>query len=298
MPWGRIIKALSGFYYVLPDGQKFSEESLFQCRARGLFRKTGESPLVGDVVKFDIIKDHEGYITEIQERMNYLIRPPIANVSQVVLVFSFDEPRFSSLLLDRFLVHIEKANIPVIICFSKADLHTSTQLSDVIEYYGQIGYDTIITSVRTAQGIEQIKECLQGKVSVFAGQSGVGKSSLLNALFPNKKLKTSEISHRLGRGKHTTRHVELLVLDDDSLVADTPGFSQLDFQNIEPEELSSYFIEMRPYVHQCKYRGCVHAQEPDCAVRKAVEDGKIGQSRYSNYLEFLAELREAKQRRF
>lgn len=297
MPWGRIIKALSGFYYVLPDGE-LSEGQIYQCRARGLFRKKGESPLVGDIVKFDVIKDQEGFITEIQERTNYLIRPPIANVSQVILVFSFDEPRFSEILLDRFLVHIEQAKIPVVICFSKADLDGEPQISEAIQYYSQIGYDLLITSVRTLQGIEEIRARLQGKVSVFAGQSGVGKSSLLNALFPNKQLKTSEISHRLGRGKHTTRHVELLVLNDDSLVADTPGFSQLDFHNIEPEELSNYFIEMKPYLHLCRFRGCMHHQEPGCAVREAVDSGEIRRSRYTNYIEFLEELREAKQRRF
>lgn len=298
MPNGRIIKALSGFYYVLPDQQHVASDPLIQCRARGVFRKTGESPLVGDIVQFETGAVQEGVVTQIEERKNSLVRPPIANVDQVVLVFSVDEPQFNSLLLDRFLVHIEQANIPVIICLSKSDLLDVVQFEQVVQSYKNIGYRVLITSAKKEQGIDIIREQLYNKISVFAGQSGVGKSTLLNRLLPNHNLKTSEISHRLGRGKHTTRHVELLSVDQNSWVADTPGFSQLDFKEMEPEELSHNFIEMRSIMEQCKFRGCLHDREPACAIRQAVADGEILQSRYEHYLEFLAEVREAKQRRY
>lgn len=298
MPWGRIIKALSGYYYVLPDQVKFDEAKLIQCRARGLFRKTGDSPLVGDYVQFEERENQEGFITHINERNSSLVRPPIANVDQVVLVFSINEPLFSSLLLDRFLVHIEQEQIPVLICLSKTDLADSQPFDQIVQTYQSIGYSVLVTSAKTDHGIELIRNHLLNKVSVFAGQSGVGKSTLLNVLLPHRNLKTSSISHRLGRGKHTTRHVELLQIDENSWVADTPGFSQLDFKEMEPEDLSQNFIEMRDRTDQCKFRGCLHDREPHCAIRDSVSCGEIAQSRYTHYLEFLKEVREAKQRRY
>lgn len=298
MPWGRIVKALSGYYYVLPDNIEPSLASLVQCRARGLFRKKGETPLVGDRVQFELRENNEGIVTSIDKRKNALLRPPVANVDQIVLVFSFEEPQFSSLLLDRFLVHIEFANIPVIICFNKADIVNATHLEEEIAYYSKIGYSVLVTSAKEEIGVEEVRQLLVNKISVFAGQSGVGKSSLLNRLYFEKHLKTSEISPRLGRGRHTTRHVELLFLDGNSMVADTPGFSQLDFDNMEPEELSATFLEFRTYEEQCKFRGCYHDREPGCAVRIAMHNNEIKPSRYKHYLEFLFELREAKQRRY
>lgn len=298
MPCGRIIKALSGFYYVIPEQQQFSESSLIQCRARGLFRMKGESPLVGDIVNYEVADQQEGVVTEILERKNSLIRPPIANVDQVFLVFSVNQPDLSVLLLDRFLIHIEQANIQATICLSKSDLLDPAQFDQAVEYYRNIGYSVFITSAKSELGIQAIRKQLQNKITVFAGQSGVGKSTLLNLLLPNANLKTSEISHRLGRGKHTTRHVELLPVDDNSWVADTPGFSQLDFQDIEPEQLSHYFSEMKMRLDQCKFRGCLHDREPSCAIRKAVEEGVIAEWRYAHYIQFLSEVQEAKQRRY
>lgn len=298
MPCGRIIKALSGYYYVLPEHLPLEESNLVQCRARGLFRKTGESPLVGDIAQFEYRENQEGLVTQIEERKNSLVRPPIANVDQVVLVFSLEEPQFSSLLLDRFLAHIEHMRIPVLICLSKSDLVHTDSFEEVVQYYKKIGYTVIISSAKKEEGIEQIREHLRGKISVFAGQSGVGKSSLLNALMPDKQLKTSEISHRLGRGRHTTRHVELLAVADDGLVADTPGFSQLDFDDMEPEDVSYTFVEMREHSARCKFRGCVHDREPGCKVREAVQNNEIHEKRYAHYLQFLSEVREAKQRRY
>lgn len=298
MPFGRIVKALSGFYYVLPNAKEYHEENLIQCRARGIFRKKGESPLVGDMVAFDVVGTREGTVTSIEERKNELIRPPIANVELAVLVFSLAEPAFSPLLLDRFLVHSEKANIPALICLTKADLVNESIIIKIKEDYQGMGYPVLATSAKKHIGIESLLQHLKGKISVFAGQSGVGKSSLLNELIPSLSLKTAEISIKLGRGKHTTRHVELLPIDSNSWVADTPGFSQLDFLEMEPEELSHYFIEMREHIPNCKFRGCLHASEPGCAVRNAVETGEIILSRYEHYLEFLQEVKEAKQRRY
>ncbi len=298
MPCGRIIKALSGYYYVLPESLLLQDSNLVQCRARGLFRKTGESPLVGDLAQYELRENQEGMVMHIAERKNSLIRPPIANVDQVILVFSFDEPEFNSLLLDRFLVHIEYAQIPVLICLSKSDLIQAETFDEIVMYYQKIGYTVMITSAKKEEGIELIRDHLRGKISVFAGQSGVGKSSLLNALIPDKQLKTSEISHRLGRGKHTTRHVELLEVAENSLVADTPGFSQLDFDDMEPEDLPYTFLEMRERMSQCKFRGCLHDREPGCMVRDAVQKKEIHEARYQHYLQFLSEVREAKQRRY
>lgn len=300
MPWGKIIKALSGYYYVLPEEvAEYDEKLLIQCRARGVFRKNGKTPLVGDYVAYECgSKQDEGTVVEIGARKNSLLRPPVANVDQAVLVFSVDQPIFSPLLLDRFLVHTEKAKIPALICISKSDLANWEAIKMMLRPYDDLGYPLVVTSAKEERGIEQIYQFLLDKVSVFAGQSGVGKSSLLNSLIPRLNLKTSEISQRLGRGRHTTRHVELLSIAKNSWVADTPGFSQLDFTDIQPEELSHYFIEMRERGQNCKFRGCLHDREPQCAIRAAVEEGEISQSRYQHYLQFLTEVKDAKQRRY
>ncbi|GAB7388088.1 ribosome small subunit-dependent GTPase A [Bacillaceae bacterium] len=290
MPEGRIIKALSGYYYVY-DGEK-----AIRCRARGVFKKKGITPLVGDWVTYERVGD-EGFVTEVHPRTCQLVRPPIANVSQAILVFSLKEPDFNPLLLDKFLVHTEQAGIDAVICLSKRDLVSPAEegkVREILRIYEGIGYRVIQTSAKRAQGLAELAEALKGKISVFAGQSGVGKSSLLNALVPGLKLETGEISHKLGRGRHTTRHVELLALPQGGWVADTPGFSQLDFFEVEPENLSQYFREMRDKRVSCKFRGCLHVKEPDCAVRSAVEEGEIALSRYEHYVMLLAELKEKK----
>ncbi len=288
MPEGRIIKALSGFYYVL-DG-----DSIWQCRARGLFKKKGISPLVGDWVTYDQESNQEGYVQTIQDRSTELVRPPIANVDQAILVFSLAQPAMSHLLLDKFLVHTESAGIRSIICLSKADL-LDDGIDQVEKLYREIGYDVLVTSKESEQGVQELREMLQGHITVLAGQSGVGKSTLLNALLPGVSLQTGEVSERLRRGKHTTRHVELIPVEG-GFVADTPGFSQLDFFEITPEELSHYFIEMRPYIPECKFRGCTHLSEPQCAVKEALEEGKIPSSRYESYKQFIEEIKDKKRR--
>ncbi|OLN22828.1 ribosome small subunit-dependent GTPase A [Domibacillus antri] len=290
MPTGKIIKALSGFYYVL-DGKE-----TIQCRGRGVFRKRNITPLVGDYVEYEAENDKEGYILSIDERKNDLIRPPVANIDQAVLVFSAAEPAFSTTLLDRFLVLIESKNIEPVICLTKMDLlNGSEELAQYVSDYRNIGYTVIETSSETFNGLEALAQHLNEKTSVFAGQSGVGKSSLLNAIRPDLALKTNEISNSLGRGKHTTRHVELIPAAG-GLVADTPGFSSLDFDGIEIEELSSCFPEMAARSSSCKFRGCIHLNEPKCAVKKAVEEGEIPSYRYEHYLQFIEEIKERKPR--
>ena len=293
MPEGKIIKALSGFYYVL-DG-----DQIIQCRGRGVFRKNKITPLVGDDVVYQADNDKEGYILEIKDRFNELVRPPISNVDQAVLVFSAKEPTFSTSLLDRFLVLVEAGDIRPIICITKMDLVDDDALKEQIHQYAEdyrnIGYSVYLTSMKSGRGIEDIIPHFQDKITVFAGQSGVGKSSLLNAISPDLELKTAGISAHLGRGKHTTRHVELIDING-GLVADTPGFSSLEFAGIEAEDLGSAFLEISEKSAECKFRGCLHMKEPNCAVKRAVENGEIAQYRYDHYVEFLTEIKDRKPR--
>ncbi|WP_374717648.1 ribosome small subunit-dependent GTPase A [Neobacillus sp.] len=292
MPEGKIVKALSGFYYVLHNDQ------LIQCRGRGVFRKNKITPLVGDEVVFQAENEQEGYILEIKDRKNKLVRPPIANVDQAILVFSAVKPDFSTALLDRFLVLVELNHIEPIICISKMDLTNEEQMEMISKYadqYRAAGYKVMLTSSETETGIEQLIPLLENKISVFAGQSGVGKSSLLNVLRPDLDLKTNDISSHLGRGKHTTRHVELISIGN-GLVADTPGFSSLDFTNINAEDLTACFPELLKASENCKFRGCLHIHEPKCGVKQGVESGVIPSYRYEHYVNFLQEIKDRKPR--
>ncbi len=292
MPEGKIVKALSGFYYVLSEG------SVTQCRGRGIFRKNKVTPLVGDYVEFQAENQTEGYLLKVFDRKNELVRPPIANVDQSILVFSASEPDFSPALLDRFLVLVESKDIAPLICVTKMDLLTpdqSNKIEGFVNEYRSFGYEVLMTSSKTEHGVEELTPYLKDKISVFAGQSGVGKSSLLNALKPELELKTAMISSHLGRGKHTTRHVELIDIEN-GLVADTPGFSSLEFSEIEIEELPQCFPEMVEVAEKCKFRGCLHINEPKCAVKSAVEDGEIPSYRYEHYLTFHKEIKERKPR--
>lgn len=293
MPEGQIRKAISGFYYV-----KSEDGNLVQCKGRGVFKLRGISPLVGDFVTIVQDGDNDATITEVHERKNELVRPPIANVDQALLVFSIVEPDFSLHLLDRFLTVIESVGMKPIICLTKKDVAGKKELQQAesaTDYYRGIGYDVIGTFIRDPELFPLLQPYLEGNTTVLAGQSGVGKSTLLNTLIPDLSLKTGEISEALGRGKHTTRHVELMEVAG-GLVADTPGFSSLDFDHIEKEELRDYFIEMESVAHDCKFRGCLHLKEPGCAVKERVETGEILQSRYNNYLQFLQEITDRKPR--
>ncbi|GAB3067649.1 ribosome small subunit-dependent GTPase A [Virgibacillus ainsalahensis] len=292
MAEGRIIKALSGFYYVQAD------DKTYRCRGRGVFRNQNITPLVGDFVVFDINESDEGYIMEIKQRENELVRPPIANIDQAIIVASASNPGFSSTLLDRFLILIEGKDIEPVIFITKMDAATNDQKQEIEQYqidYQQIGYEVELLSSKEPANFPLLKHYFSGKVTVFAGQSGVGKSSLLNAFDPSLLLKTGEISKSLGRGKHTTRHVELVQVHN-GLVADTPGFSALDFKGIEPQDLTDCFPEMRQRKGECKFRGCMHYKEPGCAIKQDVETGQIHAYRYKHYLSFLEEIQSRKPR--
>ncbi|WOV86159.1 ribosome small subunit-dependent GTPase A [Sporosarcina oncorhynchi] len=292
MPKGQIRKAISGFYYVEQDGQ------LIQCKGRGVFRNRGITPLVGDIVTIVREGDNDATVTEIDERKNELVRPPISNIDQAFLVFSLVEPDFSPHLLDRFLVVIESYGIKPVICVTKKDIASESVVQDAeaaLNYYRDIGYDVVETYIDDPNLFTVLEPFLKDQTTVLAGQSGVGKSTLLNTLIPELALKTGEISDALGRGKHTTRHVELMEVAG-GLVADTPGFSSLEFTHIEKEELRNYFVEMERSASDCKFRGCLHTKEPGCAVKAKVETGEILQSRYKNYVQFLQEITDRKPR--
>ncbi|SEB44529.1 ribosome small subunit-dependent GTPase A [Paenibacillus sp. GP183] len=306
MPQGWIVKALSGYYYVLPEQSDLKQQrSTVQCRARGVFKKRGISPLVGDQVIYELTENGEGTVTEILPRSSELIRPPIANVKLAVLVFSVTEPALNLQLLDKFLVHIEHSGLDCVLCFTKYDLlgdstvkesALNTELHRIFQLYESIGYRIVVTSAKQKQGLDDLIGLLTGTISVFSGQSGVGKSSLLNALIRDLTLETNAISQKLGRGKHTTRHVELLPLDGGGFVADTPGFSQLDFMELEAEDLGPCFKEFAELAEGCRFRGCIHLHEPGCKVREASEEGLIASSRYESYLTFLNEIKDRKRR--
>jgi ribosome biogenesis GTPase len=294
---GWIVKSLSGYYYVSPD---LTLAETTQCRARGVFRKKGLVPLTGDRVHFEKSDNGEGTVTEILPRSTELVRPPVANAEVAVLVFSVDEPALNLQLLDKFIVHTEQAGLETVICLTKSDLIDTddprSQMADIIQLYEQIGYEVFITSVKEMLGFKPIVDRLSGKISVVAGQSGVGKSTMLNAMIPGLELGTGEISHKLGRGRHTTRHVELIPLPGGGLVADTPGFSQLDFHGLEAEQLGECFAEFRSLAGRCKFRGCLHRSEPGCQVTNAVDQGRIPKSRYEHYVQFVEEILDRKKR--
>lgn len=298
MPEGLITKALSGYYYV-QDG-----ETLVQCRARGIFKKRGESPLVGDRVGYSLTDNGEGTVERIGPRDSELVRPPIANADLAVLVFSVVRPELSLTLLDKFLVHVEHARLNALLVFTKMDRIPDGEDGDRIRadvasarnLYESLGYDVLLTSAHEGDGIEALREALAGHINVFAGQSGVGKSSLLNALVPGLSLETNEISDKLGRGKHTTRHVELVAMANGGYVADTPGFSQLDFAELGIDQIGPCFREFRELSDGCKFRGCTHTHEPSCAVLEAKAEGRVAESRYDNYAAFMAEWKETRRR--
>lgn len=286
---GKIIKALSGFYYVQSNG------TIYPCKGRGVFRKREITPLVGDYVQFDA---ENNYITEIKDRQNELNRPPVANIDQALIVSSAKKPKFSSLLLNRFLVMVESIGIEPIIFINKMDLVNDQQIASfeaIKETYEKIGYPTELVSSIEEADLPRIEHYFKNKTTVIAGQSGVGKSSILNKLNPSLFIETDEISERLGRGRHTTRHVELVEVCG-GLVADTPGFSTVEFTNIEADQLSDYFREMKVLKTGCKFRGCLHHKEPQCAIKQAVESGEVTKERYNHYLQFLEEIQSRKPR--
>ncbi len=278
---GKIIKGIAGFYYV------HDQKKVYACKAKGVFRKRGIKPLVGDEVVFSVLDQEagEGNINEILPRKNELIRPASANVDQALVVFAMKEPEPNLNLLDRFLVMMETQQIPVAICFNKMDLGQEKDWLSYEEIYKNSGCQVYFLSARNGRGIQQVWEQLRGKTTILAGPSGVGKSSLTNLLYPEAGMETGTVSRKIQRGKHTTRHAELFCVAENTFLMDTPGFSSLCLEELEAVRLKDYFPEFYNYKEECRFgEDCVHVGEPVCGVKAAVKDHKISQSRYENYV--------------
>lgn len=290
---GIIIKGIGGFYYIDTD------KGVYECRARGIFRKDKITPLVGDHVKMSIVDEEnkKGVLEEIEKRDTELVRPPIANVNKAIIVFAIKNPNPNLSLLDRFIVLAEREYLEIVIVLTKSDLATDEELEKLKNIYEVSGYKVIPVSNNKELNIDKVKEELKGNIVVFAGPSGVGKSTLLNNIDSKFQLQTGEVSDKIKRGKHTTRHAELLKLECGGMVADTPGFSSLTLDDIEENELKDYFIEFENFSDECKFGGrCMHENEPSCGVKNAVKENKISNERYESYLQLLNEKRQGKRR--
>lgn len=290
---GIIIKGIGGFYYIDTD------KGVYECRARGIFRKDKITPLVGDHVKMSIVDEEnkKGVLEEIEKRDTELVRPPIANVNKAIIVFAIKNPNPNLSLLDRFIVLAEREYLEIVIVLTKSDLATDEELEKLKNIYEVSGYKVIPVSNNKELNIDKVKEELKGNIVVFAGPSGVGKSTLLNNIDSKFQLQTGEVSDKIKRGKHTTRHAELLKLECGGMVADTPGFSSLTLDDIEENELKGYFIEFENFSDECKFGGrCMHENEPSCGVKNAVKENKISKERYESYLQLLNEKRQGKRR--
>lgn len=286
---GKIMKGIAGFYYVHDR-----KEKVYACKAKGVFRKRGVKPLVGDDVEFTILDEagQEGNIDEVLPRKNELVRPASANVDQALVVFAVREPEPNLNLLDRFLVMMEMQHVPALICFNKMDLSRDGDQRRYEEIYQGSGCTVHFISTYDGRGIQKIRQMLEGKTTILAGSSGVGKSSLTNLLQPKAEMETGQISRKIRRGKHTTRHAELFCVEGDTYLMDTPGFSSLYLGELEERKLKYYFPEFEPYEGLCRFGDdCVHVGEPDCGVKEAVRDGRISQSRYGNYRLLYEELK-------
>ena len=286
---GKIMKGVAGFYYV-----GVAESGVYECKAKGIFRKDKIKPLVGDDVEIEVLNEEEklGNIVKILPRRSELIRPAVANIDQALVIFAAREPKPNLSLLDRFLVIMEKQDVPVIICFNKQDLCDEEEVGRLKEIYEACGYPVVLASAKQGEGIEEIKSRLRGKTTTVAGPSGVGKSSLTNLLQNEVQMETGEISKKLGRGRHTTRHSQIIQIEEDTWLYDTPGFTSFYVEEIEKEELRFYFREFSKYEGTCRFQGCTHTHEPGCMVKNALEEGKISKERYENYLELYGELKE------
>lgn len=291
--FSKIVKGIAGFYYcvIIDEGER--QEQLFACRAKGIFRNIGLKPLVGDNVDFEITdtKDCEGNIIKIHSRKNSLIRPAVANIDKVILVLAVESPDPAFFYLDKYLVNMTNAGIKVEICWNKNDLNKEKAL-EYADIYSKAGFKNIITSALEEEGLRELRETLKGKVCVLAGASGVGKSSITNMLVPEANMDTDTVSRKIERGRHTTRHSELFRIDHDTFVFDTPGFTDVDSPAFDKEELRFYFYEFANYEGKCRFSGCVHINEPDCAVKEALKAKKISISRYESYKKMYEELSE------
>ena len=290
---GKIIKGIAGFYYI-HDGH----DKVYACKAKGVFRNRGIKPVVGDNVEFTVLDETalEGNIDKILPRKNVLIRPASANVDQALVVFAITQPDPNFNLLDRFLIMMLAQDIPVTICFNKTDLENGAKQQEYRSIYEQAGYPVMFVSTYEKSGVEAVRDYLRGKTTILAGPSGVGKSSLTNLLQPEAAMETGSISEKIKRGRHTTRHSELFSIGNDTYLMDTPGFSTLYLEGWEKEDLKYYYPEFEAYFEHCRFNGCNHLSEPDCAVKEAVAAGEISSERYENYKLFYEEL--ASQRRY
>ena len=286
---GKIIKGIEGFYYIYAE-----DGNVYECKAKGIFRKDNFKPLVGDNVEITVLNEEEkeGSVTSILPRRNSLIRPAVANVDQAFLIFAMENPKPNFLLLDRFLIMMEQQKIPVVICFNKKDVGEKKEMEKLYEIYTGCGYCVVLSSTYEGEGMDEIREILKGKTTVVAGPSGVGKSSITNCMQGEVQMETGEISKKLKRGKHTTRHSQVIPVEKNTFLVDTPGFSSLYLTDMKEEELRDYFPEFVMYEPQCRFQGCMHIHEPGCAVKKALSEGKISQQRYDNYLALYEELKE------
>jgi ribosome biogenesis GTPase len=286
---GIIIKGIAGFYYVNTD------DGVIECKARGIFKKKKITPLVGDRVLISLSDESgKGMIEEIKKRKVEMIRPAVANVDQAVIVVAIKDPAPNMILLDKLTVLADITGLDVVICFNKVDIDDKHEVDVLSKIYRAAGFDVVVSSAKTDEGIELIKEHLKGKISVFAGASGVGKSSLLNEIKEGLALQTGEVSEKIKRGKHTTRHSELIKLDFDGWVVDTPGFTSLDINYIEPDELRDYFIEFDDCAPSCKFNNCLHINEPGCEVKRRLETGEIQETRYNSYIYLYNEIKDTK----
>lgn len=288
---GKIIKGIAGFYYVHVEGH-----GVYECKAKGIFRKDHVKPLVGDDVIVDVLDEEEmlGNIRQILPRRSALVRPAVANVDQALIIFAIVKPNPNFNLLDRFLIRMERQKLPTIICFNKQDIASAQEKEALRHSYETCGYKVLFMSALENEGIEEVRKLLTGKTTTVAGPSGVGKSSLINKLAPTANMETGDISVKIERGKHTTRHSEIIALGEGTYIVDTPGFTSLEISEITKEELGQYYPEFVQYEPYCKFSGCAHINEPSCGVKDAVAEGRISKVRYDNYKMLYQELKELK----
>ena len=285
---GKIVKGISGFYYV-----HVVETGIYECKAKGVFRNRKVKPLVGDNVEIVVLDEEKriGNVEEILPRKNELIRPAVSNIDMALVIFAAAKPDPNFNLLDRFLCMMEYQKVPVTICFNKCDLVSEEEKEKLQQIYAPAGYEILFTSVKTGENIDNLKALLADKTTTVAGPSGVGKSSLINELQTGVRMQTGAISDKIGRGKHTTRHSEIISIGQDTYIMDTPGFSSMDLPGFEKEDLWTCYPEFVPYEPECRFIGCSHIGEPDCGVKNALAEAKISQVRYDNYVMLYEEMK-------